>query len=64
MTWVVLSLGVLAARIEGGNQLFSIVAAIIFMVSGAGNVVALRRLHFSGLLLLGVAALTLADLMQ
>ena len=64
MTWLVLGLSVLAARIEGGNQLLSIVAAIIFTVSGAGNVVALRRLHFSGLLLLGAAALTLADLMQ
>jgi hypothetical protein len=63
MVWVVLGLGVLAARLEGGNQLLSIVAAIIFTASGVGNVVALRRLHFSGLLLLGAAALTLADLM-
>jgi hypothetical protein len=63
MVWVVLGLAVLAARVEGGNPLLSIVAAIIFTASGVGNVVALRRLHFSGLLMLGAAALTLADLM-
>ena len=55
--------GLFAARVEGGNPLLSIVAAIIFTASGVGNVVALRRLHFSGLLMLGAAALTLADLM-
>jgi hypothetical protein len=63
MVWVVLGLGVLAARIEGGNQLLSIVAMIIFISSGVGNLDALRRLHISGLLVLGAAALTLADLM-
>ena len=63
MVWVVLGLGVLAARIEGGNQLLSIVAMIIFISSGVGNLAALRRLHISGLLVLGAAALTLADLM-
>ena len=63
MVWVVLGLGVLAARIEGGNVLLSIVAATIFTVSGAGNLVALRRPHISGLLLVAAAALTLADLM-
>jgi hypothetical protein len=63
MVWVVLGLGVLAARIDGGNPLLSIVAATIFTASGAGNLVALRRPHISGLLLVAAAALTLADLM-
>jgi hypothetical protein len=61
--WAVLGLGVLAARIEGGNQLFGIVAAIIFTGSGLGNLIALRRPHIGGLMMLGAAALTLADLM-
>jgi hypothetical protein len=52
-----------AARIEGGNQLLSIVAAIIFTASGLGNLTALRRPHIGGLMILGAAALTLADLM-
>jgi uncharacterized membrane protein len=63
MVWVVLGLGVLAARIEGGNVLLSIVAATIFTASGAGNIVALRRPHISGLLLVVTGTLTLADLM-
>ena len=63
MVWVVLGLGVLASRIEGGNALLSIVAATIFTASGAGNLVALRRLHISGLLLVVAGVLTLADLM-
>jgi hypothetical protein len=63
MAWAVLGLGVLAARIEGGNPLLGIVAAIIFAGSGIGNLAALRRPHFGGLILLGAAALTLIDLM-
>jgi hypothetical protein len=63
MAWAVLGVGVLAARIEGGNPLLSIVAATIFTGSGIGNLAALRRPHFGGLMMLGAAALTLADLM-
>jgi hypothetical protein len=63
MVWAVLGIAVLAARIEGGNQLLSIVAAIIFTASGLGNLTALRRPHIGGLMILGAAALTLADLM-
>lgn len=62
MVWVVLGLAVLAARVEGGNPLLSIVAAIIFTASGVGNLAALRRPHIGGLLMLGAAALTLADM--
>jgi hypothetical protein len=63
MAWAVLGMAVLAARIEGGSQLLSIVAAIVFTASGIGNLAALRRPHIGGLLMLGAAALTLADLM-
>ena len=62
MAWAVLGIAVLAARIEGGNPLLSIVAATIFTGSGIGNLAALRP-HFGGLMMLGAAALTLADLM-
>jgi hypothetical protein len=64
LAWAVLGLAVLAARLEGGNPLLSIVAAILFAGSGLGNLVALRRPHFGGLILLGAAGLTLADLMS
>ncbi len=62
MAWAVLGIAVLAARIEGGNPLLSIVAATIFTGSGIGNLAALRR-HIGGLMMLGAAALTLTDLM-
>ena len=63
MAWAVLGIAVLAARIEGGNPLLSIVAATIFTGSGIGNLAALRRPHIGGLMMLGAAALTLTDLM-
>ena len=63
IAWAVLGIAVLAARIQRGNPLLSIVAAIIFTASGIGNLAALRRPHFGGLMLLGAAGLTLADLM-
>ena len=63
MAWAVLGIAVLVARLDGGNPLLSIVAAIHFAVSGIGNLAALRRPHFGGLMLVGAAILTLADLM-
>ena len=64
LTWAVLGIAVLVARLDGGNALLSIVAAIVFGVSGIGNLVALRRPHFGGLMLLVATALTLMDLTQ
>lgn len=64
LTWAVLGIAVLVARLDGGNALLSIVAAIVFGVSGIGNLVALRRPHFGGLMLLVATALTLIDLTQ
>ena len=64
LAWAVLGLGVLGGRLEGGNQLFSIIAVIVvFAASGIGNLAALGRPHFGGLILLGAAAMTLADLL-
>src|SRR5262249_3021526 len=63
LAWAVLGLGVLGGRLEGGNQLLSIVALIVFAASGIGNLAALGRPHFGGLILLGAAAMTLADLL-
>jgi len=63
LAWAVLGLGVLAGRLEGGNQLLSIIAVIVFAASGIGNLAALGRPHFGGLILLGAAVLTLADLL-
>jgi len=61
--WAVVGVAVLVARFEGGNQLLSIVAAILFAASGIGNLMALRRPHFGGLMLVAAAALTMADLL-
>jgi hypothetical protein len=63
LMWAVLGIAVLLARLEGGNPLLSIVAATLFAASGVGNLAALRRPHFGGLMLVGAAALTLAHLM-
>ena len=63
IAWAVLGIGVLVGRLEGGNQLLSIVAAIVFACSGIGNVVALRRPFIGGLVLLAAAGLTLTDLL-
>jgi hypothetical protein len=62
LAWAVLGVAVVVARIEGGNLLLSVVAAVLFAGSGIGNLVALRRPHFGGLMLVAAAALTLADL--
>lgn len=61
MVWLVLGIAVLAARTVGGNPLLSLVAALIFAGSGIGNLTALRRAHFGGLMLLAAAALTAVD---
>lgn len=62
VAWVALGLAVLAARLAGdGEPLLSLVAAVVFGVSGMANLIALRKPHFGGLLLLGLAGLTAAD---
>ncbi len=61
LAWAVLGLAVIAARIDGGNPLLSLVAAIVFAGSGIGNLAALRRPHPGGLMLLAAAVLVGAD---
>ena len=62
IAWAVLGIAVLVGRLEGGNRLLDIVAAIIFACSGIGNLIALRRPFPGGLILLAGAGLTLGDL--
>ncbi len=59
--WVVLGMAVLVARLDGGDRIVSAVAALIFASAGIGNLVALRRLHPGGVMMLVAAALTIAD---
>lgn len=61
LTWAVLGLALLAARLDGGNLPLSIAAATVFAASGIGNLAALRRTHPGGLILLTAAGLTLID---
>ncbi len=61
VTWAVLGIAVLAARLQGGDLLISVVAAVLFAASGAANLMALRMPHFGGLLLLAASALAVAD---
>ena len=59
--WTILGLAVLVARLSGGNPLLSAVAGTIFLISGVGNIAALRKPHFGGLMMLVAAAMTFAD---
>jgi hypothetical protein len=62
LTWAMLALGVLVARLHGdGDIVVTVVAAVVFAVSGAGNLWATRRPFVGGILLLVTAALVLAD---
>lgn len=62
IAWSALGIAVLVNRIQGGGDLLPVTAAIIFTVSGIGNLAALRRPHPGGLILLAMAAATLADI--
>jgi hypothetical protein len=59
--WAIIGLAVFVARLSGGNALLSAVAVAIFAISGLGNLAALRKPHFGGLMLLAAAGLTFAD---
>ena len=61
VSWAVLGIAVIVARSSGGNPLVSLVAAVLFAVAGLGNLVAMRRPHPGGLMLLAAAALTIVD---
>jgi hypothetical protein len=62
IAWAALGVGVLLNRIQGGPDLIAYVAMIVFTASAIGNLIALRRLHPGGLLLLLATAATAADI--
>lgn len=61
VAWALLGVGVLVARLDGGDGLVSILAATLFGVSGLANVTALRRPFIGGLLLMAMAGLVAAE---
>ena len=61
LAWAGLGLAVLLNRLQAGSDLLPVTAAIIFALSGIGNLAALRRPHPGGLILLAMAIATIAD---
>ena len=62
LAWAGLGLAVLLNRLQSGIDLLPVTAAIIFALSGIGNLAALRRPHPGGLILLAMAIATIADI--
>ena len=61
LLWILLGAAVLVNRLQQGGELLPLVAALAFSVSGVANLIALRRPHPGGLLLLAAAALCVID---
>ncbi|MEP3225023.1 MAG: hypothetical protein ABJO01_03535 [Parasphingorhabdus sp.] len=62
VVWASLGIAVLVNRLHAGGALIGYLAIFIFVLSGVGNFIALRRPHPGGILLLLAAALTAADI--
>jgi hypothetical protein len=62
LAWAMLGIAVLLNRMQSGSDLLPATAAIIFALSGACNLAALRRPHPGGILLLALAIVTIADM--
>lgn len=62
LAWAGLGIAVLLNRLQSGSDLLPLTAAIIFALSGIGNLAALRRPHPGGLILLAMAIATIADI--
>lgn len=62
LAWAALAIAVMVNRWTDGSDLMPITAAIVFAISGLGNLLALKRPHPGGLILLAMAALSLADI--
>ncbi|MEH6700934.1 hypothetical protein [Parasphingorhabdus sp.] len=62
LAWAGLGIAVLLNRLQSGSDLLPVTAAIIFALSGIGNLAALRRPHPGGLILLAMAFATIADI--
>ncbi|WP_188237739.1 hypothetical protein [Sphingopyxis sp. LK2115] len=62
VAWAALGLGVWFNRLQDGPDLIAVIAMIVFASSAIGNLVALRRPHPGGVLLLLATAATATDL--
>lgn len=62
VAWAALGLGVWLNRLQNCPDLVAVIAMIVFASSAIGNLVALRRPHPGGLLLLLATAATATDL--
>ncbi|ABF53410.1 hypothetical protein [Sphingopyxis alaskensis] len=62
VAWAALGLGVWLNRLQNGPDLVAVIAMIVFASSAISNLVALRRPHPGGLLLLLATATTATDL--
>lgn len=62
IAWAALGLGVLFNRMQNGPDLIAVIAMIVFASSALGNLIALRRPHPGGVLLLIATAATATDL--
>jgi hypothetical protein len=62
LAWAGLGIAVLLNRLQSGSDLLPVTAAIIFALSGIGNLAALRRPHPGGLILLAMAVASVADI--
>ncbi|SIN62138.1 hypothetical protein SAMN02745824_1017 [Parasphingorhabdus marina DSM 22363] len=62
IAWSALGIAVLVNRIQDGGDLLPLTAALVFAISGIGNLAALRRPHPGGLILLAMATAALADI--
>ncbi len=62
LVWAALGIAVLVNRWQDGSDLVVYLAMLIFTVSGAANLLALRRPHPGGILLLLAAAASAADI--
>lgn len=62
LVWAALGIAVLLNRWQGGSDLVAGLAVLIFTVSGAANLLVLRRPHPGGILLLLAAAASAADI--
>ncbi|WP_447763036.1 hypothetical protein [Sphingopyxis panaciterrae] len=62
LAWAALGIGVLFNRLQQGPDLIAYVAMFVFFTSAAGNLLALRRPHPGGVILLLATAATAADI--
>lgn len=59
--WATMGIAIYYSRLVGGVPILSFLAATVFAVSGAANLIALRRPFVGGILLLATSALCLID---